>query len=279
MTTTRNFSLTDLLALAIVSAILVSLPVLAVGTRTALERRATCVANLNSFGKAVPLYMNENDDRTPIMDMRMLYDPANVSVPSVETQTNDEYADGTWETTFGTNPMQNVWLLIYQNMLQVGHFRCPADQAYLPREETVTDPSDYGWVSPFNYSYGLHVPYSSGNNPVPFNANAPGALVISADQVPYDNSGYHVVDAEADPVKSPSNHGDLGTVFVTFTGSVRHTDVANSRCGMEGDEIYANATSEIIGGIPETDNDTSIAKSGRFESIRAPSTEDGDPGP
>ena len=275
---TANVAVVVLSVAAILILIVLVLRSIRFGQPRDIARRATCVANLNAIGKAVGLYMSENHDQTPIMDMDALYDPANVAVPSAQTRTDDAFSTGSWETTLGTNPMQNVWLLIAENMLQEKHFFCRADKAYQARSATASDPANYGWVSPFNYSYGMHVPYASGDNAAPLNSETPGKLVIFADQVPYSDGGYHIVNTRSDPALRPSNHPSLGTASLTFTGSVYTTDTTDSRCGMNDDEIYANAVSDIVGGIPETDNDTSIAKSGRFESISAPSTEDGAPG-
>ena len=214
----KAFTLIELLVVIAIIAILMTILLPSLNKARDLAKRATCVANLNSIGKAIPLYMNENDDRTPIMDLKLVYTnpPA---APGIGNQTEDDYEAGTWEATLGDHPMQNMWLLIAQNMLQVGHFHCKADTDYEDRESSVTDPDKYGWVSPYNYSYGIHVPYTSGNNPVPFNANAPGGLIVFADQTPYDSAGATSIVDKATG-KPPSNHKSLGTSFLSFTGSV-----------------------------------------------------------
>ena len=233
-----------------------------------LAKRAVCTSNLSAIGKAIELYMNENHDRPPLLNVHATYDPADVAVPSAQTQTDEAFCTGSWESALGANPMQNVWLLIAEDMVQEDRFFCLADTAYEARTQTVDPPAEYGWVSPFNYSYGMHVPYDSGNNAAPLNAETLGGLVIFSDQMPYDDNGYHIVDRRHDPARRPSNHPKLGTATLTLVGSVATTDAANSRCGIDGDEIYANVTSGIVGGIPEADDDTSIAKSGRFEAGR-----------
>ncbi len=260
----KGFTLIELLVVIAIIAILMTILLPSLNKARDLAKRATCVANLNSIGKAIPLYMNENDDRTPFMDLKLAYAAGSVDVPDSSNQTNDDYEDGTWEATFGNNPMQNMWLLISQNMLQVGHFQCKADTDYESREASVADPDDFGWVSPFNFSYGVHVPYTSNSNPVPFNANAPGGLIVFADRTPDDGAAYNIVDKKADPDPlRPSNHKSLGTSFLSFTGSVDTEGTSNSECGMNGDEIYQNQSGEI-GGVPEDDDDTSIVPSGRI---------------
>lgn len=230
-----------------------------------LAKRAVCTSNLSAIGKAIGLYMNENHDRPPLLNVHATYDPADVAVPSAQTQTDEAFGTGTWESTLGTNPMQNAWLLIAEDMVQGDRFICLADTAHEARTQTVDSPANYGWVSPFNYSYGMHVPYATAGNTAPLNSETPGGLVIFADQIPYDDNRYHIVSRRNGPSLRPSNHPGLGTMFLTFVGSVSTVDSTDSQCGIDGDEIYANA-SEIVGGIPETEIDTSIAKSGRYES-------------
>ena len=269
--------LASLAVLILVLAVLFPL-VLGIGRVREIRSRGTCVAHLNAIGKAIGLYMNENHDHPPLVDVDAMYDPTDVAVPSVRTQTDDAFNTGSWGPTLGTNPMQNVWLLIAEDILQEAHFRCPADTAYQARSDTVSHPANYGWVSPFNYSYGMHVPYASGENAAPLDSETPGKLVVLADQVPYSDNGYHIVNSRRDPPLLPSNHPGLGTSILTLTGSVDSLDARDSCYGRNDDEIYANTTSNVVGGIPETDDDTSIAKSGRFESPSAPGTEGGDDG-
>ena len=260
----KAFTLIELLVVIAIIAILMTILLPSLNKARDLAKRATCVANLNSIGKAIPLYMNENDDRTPIMNLKLAYSNP-PDAPDSGNQIEEDYEEGGWEAALGTHPMQNMWLMIAQNMLQVGHFQCKADTEYVDREASVSDPDKYGWVAPENYSYGIHVPYTgdgTNTNPVPFNANAPGGLIVFADQTPYDSAGdTSIVDKSTD--KPPSNHKSLGTSFLSFTGSVDTTNVSNSECGMNGDEIYDNATAHTIGGIPQDDDDTSIVPGGR----------------
>lgn len=260
----KGFTLIELMVVVAIIAILVTILMPSLAKARDLAKKATCQASLNGIGKALALYSAQNDDRTPMMEFDTAYDPDSVDVPDNENQTDDDYDTGTWVATLGDNPMQNVWLMIKEGLLPVQGFKCPADSDYENRKATDddSDPDKWGWISPFNYSYGIHVPYRSGDNPLPFNDNLEGGMVIFADQLPFD-ADYHKVDKKADPPEKPSNHAKLGTGYLLFSGMVQWQDPSTSECGLNGDEIYENVVSEEAGGVPEGEEDTSIAASGR----------------
>ena len=261
----KGFTLIELMVVVAIIAILVTILLPSLNKARDLAKRATCQASLNGIGKGLALYMAQNDDRTPMMAFDTAYAPASVAAPTQTNQTDDDYNAGTWEATLGDNPMQNVWLLIKEGLIIEKGFRCAADGLYSDRRsvDDDSDPDRWGWISPFNYSYGIHVPYNTENNPLPFNANLEGGIVVFADQLPYDSTEYHKVDNKPDPPLKPSNHKKLGSGYLLFSGSVQWQDDTMSECGLNGDEIYENAETDTPGGIPETDEDTSIAASGR----------------
>lgn len=264
----KGFTLIELMVVVAIIAILVTILMPTLAKARDLAKKATCQASLNGIGKALILYSAQNDDRTPIMEFDTDYDPGSVDVPDNANQTDDDYKAGTWVATLGDNPMQNVWLMIKEGLLPVQGFRCPADSDYESRKSTDDDddPDKWGWISPLNYSYGIHVPYTTGGNPVPFkDARLEGGMVIFADQLPFEDD-YQKVDDKADPPQKPSNHPKLGTAYLLYSGMVQWQDTSTSECGLNGDEIYENdegGGSGVAGGIPQTDEDTSIAASGR----------------
>ena len=274
MKTTNSFRLADLFVLAVVSAILISLPVLVARAQTAQVRGATCAANLGTMSEALTTYMNSNNDQMPFIDSAAIYDPDNVPLPTAATQTDETFASGAWSMMLGENVAQNAWLMIKDGITTEANFRCPGDAAAKLRSDVVDEPATYGWVSPFNYSYGLHVPYATGNNAAPLTLSTPYTLVIISDQLPYGDEGYHIVNAVADPVQLPSNHPETGTTVLTFMGNVQTVPPANSTCGIDGNEIYADDLGRP-GGVPMSEDDTSISKSGRFEAEHVLGTEAG----
>lgn len=274
MNTTRSFRLADLLTIAVVVAILVAVPAIVARAQDAQNRGLTCAANLGAMSRALMTYMTSNNDQMPFIDSTAIYDPDYVPLPTPITQTDETFDSGAWATTLGENVAQNAWLMIKDGVATEANFRCPGDAAAKLRSDVVDDPATYGWVSPFNYSYGLHVPYATGNNAAPLTLSTPYTLVIIADQLPYGDDGYHIVNAAADPEQLPSNHPGTGTTVLTFMGNVRTVAPANSACGIDGNEIYANDLG-LPGGVPRNANDTSITKSGRFEAQHVLGTEAG----
>ncbi|HDZ22600.1 hypothetical protein LCGC14_0660800 [marine sediment metagenome] len=264
----KGFTLIELMVVIAIIAILVTILLPSLTKARDLAKKATCQASLNGIGKALALYMAQNDDRTPMIKFDTDYDPATVAVPTETTQTDDDYDAGTWETTLGDNPMQNVWLLIAGGLIIEKGFTCAADGDHEDRRsvDSNSDPDRWGWISTKNYSYGIHVPYTTRNNPLPFNQNLEGGIVIFADQLPYDSVEYHKVDKKSDPPWKPSNHKKLGTAYLLFSGTVQWQDTSMSECGLNGDDIYENGERDepgVPGGVPTHDEDTSIAASGR----------------
>jgi hypothetical protein len=274
MKTESGFQFVDALMIVITAAILISLPVLVARAQNAQARGATCAANLETMSQALMTYMNSNNDQMPFIDSAAVYDPDNVPLPTAATQTDESFASGAWSMMLGENVAQNAWLMIKDGIATEANFRCPGDAAAKLRTDVVDEPATYGWVSPFNYSYGLHVPYATGNNAAPLTLSTPYMLVIIADQLPYSDEGYHTVNAAADPVQLPSNHPETGTTVLTFMGSVRTVPPANSTCGIDDNEIYADDLGQP-GGVPMSEDDTSISKSGRFEAQHVLGTEAG----
>ena len=274
MNTTRSFRLADLLTIAVVVAILVAVPAIVARAQDAQNRGLTCAANLGAMSQALMAYMNSNNDQMPFIDAAAVYDPDNVPLPTAATQTDETFDSGAWAMMLGENVAQNAWLMIKDGIATEASFRCPGDAAAKLRSDVVDEPATYGWVSPFNYSYGLHVPYATGNNAAPLTLSTQYTFIIIADQLPYSDEGYHVVNAAADPVKLPSNHPETGTTVLTFMGSVQTVPPANSTCGIDGNDIYADDLGRP-GGVPMSEDDTSISKSGRFEAEHVLGTEAG----
>ncbi|HDZ20337.1 hypothetical protein LCGC14_0535910 [marine sediment metagenome] len=212
-----------------------------------------CQANLMGIGKAVALYMAENNDLSPIIKSNETVGGGANGPPTQANGTDDDYDTGQWETALGDQAMQNVWLLIKEELAMTRTFRCPADRNW---EERATS-SRYGWTSAYEYSYGMHWPYvldAQGNpNPAPFSDALDGSMVIFADRSPGEPIG---------PNRRPSNHPKEGTGYLLFSGAYQWQDADDSACGIRGDEIYANAAG-VAGGRPQSKTDTSISLSGR----------------
>ena len=222
-----------------------------------LARKATCQATLNGIGKAMALYMAQNDDRLPMIKYTETVGNGANSAPTQTNQTDDDYNTGQWETALGDQAMQNVWLMLKEWLIITRGFRCPSDRANQAREVVDPHAAKYGWNSPYNYSYGLQWPYlqdaQGDRNPALFSDALDGDMVVFADLNPGGPIG---------PNRRPSNHLKLGTGYLLFNGSVQWQDTSHSACGLGGDEIYTN-TDDVAGGRPLSKTDTSISLSGR----------------
>jgi hypothetical protein len=219
------------------------------------------LSNLNGMGKALALYMAANDDRTPLIKMAESDASGVNSAPTPANQTDGDHSSGEWETTLGDQAMQNVWLLVEEEIIDEKVFRCPADRKWRARPAT-----GYGWTSPYQYSYGLHWPYvadAAGNeNPAPLvQGKVADTAVIMADRNPGGPVG--------EDGRKPSNHGKLGTGYLSFDCSVGWLGPDDSLVKRKTlldrpveDDIYTNAAG-VAGGLPQSATDTSIALSGR----------------
>ena len=148
--------------------------------------------------------------------------------------------------------MQNVWLSVAKGYVDERLFKCPGDTDWQPRDAA----GRYGWTDPHQYSYGMHWPYATdadGNgNPAPLSTDTYRlGVAIFADQNPGGPVGGS---------RSPSNHPRAGTNYVFADGTVRASRDGTSTFGH--DEIYTNEDG-LAGGLPQSENDTSIALSGR----------------
>ena len=228
-------------------------PILRLRHHGPMARRAVCQANLNGIGKAVTLYMFQNNDRAPMIKPNETVGGGANSAPTWANRTDDDYDTGQWETALGDQAMQNVWLLIKEGLVPADTFQCPADRDWEERAAF----TGYGWTSAYEYSYGMHWPYvldaQGYRNPAPFSDALDGSAVIFADRNPGGPVG---------PAVLPSNHPNTGTGYLLFSGVVQWRHADDSACGIGGDEIYTNATG-VAGGRPQSKTDTSISLSGR----------------
>ena len=252
----KGFTLIELLVVIAIIALLVTLLLPKLTQARALAKRATCMASLNGIGKSLIMYSETTKMGWPVINMDYA-DPEAV----LGTPTDVELGDGgeNW-SALGENAMQNVWLLIRAGLVSENAFKCAAHSA-TDREDP--DPNatvkKFGWYETSNYSYGMQWPYNGPpapavGNQAPFHEDLEGTVVIFADR----NPGA-IVDAD----QKPSNHGKLGTCYLTAAGSVNsHNFEDSSTCGMNGDDIYSkqnpDGTNSALPGMPVTDEDTYI---------------------
>lgn len=222
-----------------------------------LARAAACKANLKGIGCAMLAYQEITGSLPLIKPYEAVPNGTN-SAPTEANQTDYKLGDPrapedemTWEI-LGDQAMQNVWLSVAKGYVDERLFKCPGDTDWQPRDAA----GRYGWTDPHQYSYGMHWPYATdadGNgNPAPLSTDTYRlGVAIFADQNPGGPVGGS---------RSPSNHPRAGTNYVFADGTVRASRDGTSTFGH--DEIYTNEDG-LADGLPQSENDTSIALSGR----------------
>ncbi len=225
-----------------------------------LARMTVCQANLSATIKGCALYSAMTNDVYPFPMLVQYGDPeAPVSSSTQIPDFNSKYWDGK-VNALGTNAMQNIWLLVYQNMIGWGSFRCPGDSGW--QRVSFSGSDKYGWSSPAQFSYGYTWPYdgprgaAAPTNPAKLSdPNGLSGQVVFADR----NSGGSVSRS-----RPPSNHPYFGTAYARRDCSVSmYRSTKDSKAGYAGDDIYINTAGEV-GGIPKDspalsgNSDTSI---------------------
>jgi len=265
--------------------------------------QAVCGGSLNAVGKAIQLYMKEDDERTPRLISKG--DPNSQGAPIA----GEAYKLDTWSkffsvgdepkddgTTTDVNAMQNVWLLIHKGLVTELAFRCPSDRGWRKRSRDVgeTDASNesinqYGWARSDQFSYGLHWPYdgyAAGTkvNRAAFDNSLSGSVAIMADRNPGD--GTQGVDdglrkdgsADTTTRLTPSNHPKDGENVLLMGGQVifykekgPEDTPKDSLAGFNKDDIYVSQnTNPAVTDLPQDDGDTTNGDESTYDTIICP---------
>jgi len=272
----KAFTLIELLVVIGIISILVTMLLPELNKIRASAQYTTCEANLRGLSTAINSY-NQRDERMPMIKKAPSDDADVNSAPDSTNATDTLFgeegeADNDWEV-LGDQAMQNMWLLIMNRDVDVEILRCPADGDWESRSQ---DDPQYGWTSPFQYSYGIQWPYSMNasdvRNPAPFKLQ--GGVRLMADWNPRIAGDTEGVTEDV----PPSNHPTIGTNYMLASGGVNGwRDNKNSNAGVNGDDIYTAGPedSEVAGDMvttvaspPQgyrTADDTSITLSGRLD--------------
>ena len=247
MTRMKGFTLVDLMVVIVCIAILVAIPACmseSIKRAVQMANVAACKANLKGIGMGIAMYSAE--DKNAAFPLLFI---AGQPESNIEATHVSRDIDGLKTKLVGSEAaMQNAWALLDKGLITEEAFQCPADMDYEPRE--FKDRLDrrnrrVGWWSSEQFSYGLHFPYKSttvdgksADNPAYLGPHLKGSFVIMADKNPSQNNE-PATGVRAG--KEPSNHGDLGTGYLMFSGAV------NWRRGVEDskvnrDDIYTIQT-------------------------------------
>jgi len=283
----KAFTLIELLVVIFIIGILVTMLLPELAMIRLLAQSAACQANLSSMGKSIMAYQEQSGGmpvfkKEPDTDEDVNNAPDETTTTDYKLGDKDAPADElTWEV-LGDQAMQNVWLLVMGKNVSEDIFRCPGDDIAGTRGD---DAKKYGWTTPEQYSYGIQWPYpydAAGNrNKAPLGqANTAMMADMAPEEVVYGDS----VGVDADNNIDPSNHTKLGTNVLLSSGGVKaYKKTDNSRAGTGGDDIYtagprdAGKAGYMPGSVDageddtyESDEDTSIALSGRGAAAEAP---------
>lgn len=180
-----------------------------------LARQAACKANLQEIGEAFRLYSQQNNSQWPL-----LADDADYMQPSFP---DSSQADTIWDEKnnpiIGVGAMQNIWILVYHDLIDQSVFQCPSDPHWIKRSATAPW---YGWGNDNEYSYGMHAGYKKfygQKNPAALTPDTDGKIVIMSDQNRGNLSRYSAYNP--DTGIAPANHNQYGVSYLLANGTVR----------------------------------------------------------
>ncbi len=262
----RGFTLVELLVVVGIIAMLVGILMPTLGRALEIARVASCAANLNAVGKGIKMHSSEFDGKFPL-----LFDEGDTDADVTATTDSDE-VDG---ATLGANAMQNVWVMIKKGTILENHFKCPSDKMWKTRKEIdSTDLKTYGWVSWYNFSYGMHKPYSDpgGSNKASLTMSKRGDFIIFADKnFGADETSGCVYRTSDLLCRKPANHPADGFNYLSFGASVqkgRYDDTdtsgtSQSTVGISGDDVFLagdddgeTISTAAVTGTPDPTDDT-----------------------
>lgn len=303
MRKTKGFTLVELLVVIAIIAVLATIVIPTLTRATELANQAVCGGNMNAGGKAIQLYMKENDERTPrlISAGNPHAQGSAIALEAYKLDTWDRFFFATDEPKDGgaitdVNAMQNVWLLIRKGLVTESAFQCPSDQGWKKRtkETGETDAqgeaiNQYGWARSDQFSYGLHWPYdkdSAGTtvNPAPFDKDLNGSVAVMADRNPGDGTqGVNdniKDDGTPDAVTkiTPSNHRKDGENVLLMGGQVGfykekgpEDTPKDSLAGFNKDDIYVSqAAAPTVTDLPQNDGDGTNGDESTYDTIICP---------
>jgi len=245
MRRTKGFTLVELLVVIAIIALLVSILMPGLARARELARRAACMANCNSIGKALLLYQGSNDDEWPWMRSSGAYHTTKTGVgKTTKPSPNDAHS------------ITALLFLLVRNGQAPKLFICPSDGT-AKEDKTVknTSTKEYNWdfSKPVNCSYSYQAPMPSGNTYENGITNSTdGGVAILADKTPeYDDKGggwiiewastnLTLVQREA---ALSQNHNEGEQIDVLFAGfNVQKYTQAD--VGMDDDNIYTTGADE-----------------------------------
>lgn len=263
----HGFTLIELMVVIAIIAALAALLLPVISDMIDNARARACTANLKSHGVAFFTYKQDNQGMLPVLfshsagTYKTLAYTDKVLAAGTASGTPDDKLVTTdaIRIAMGSNPMQNVWLVIDGGYVGGGEkaYRCPADGKYQARVSDAT--TKYGWTTAYQFSYSIAMPYAGTDDTkttpdATWNWANPNGLITGgaaageADykgKQMYSDSGIYMADRNPrknwTTVAYPgnSNHGK-GVCYVEKGGTNGFIETNDAKVGISNDDIYLN---------------------------------------
>jgi prepilin-type N-terminal cleavage/methylation domain-containing protein len=233
MRRTQGFTLIELLVVIAIIALLVGILMPGLQKARELAKRAICMGNLSSVGKAATVYTTDTQN-----DQWMWVESSNWTTKTGTNRSKDDAAD---------RSVTSLLFLLVRNGQTPGLFTCPSDSEAQDDKDTKDNDGEYYWdfAEAKNVSYSYQAPlyngtdYSSG-----VSSNSQGQLAIMADKTPDYDGKTPVFDWSQDNISAEKKRNHLSqnhtrgeqVNYLNFSISVHKTSEGD--VGINRDSIY-----------------------------------------
>ena len=241
----KGFTLIELLVVIAIIAILVSILMPSLAKAREMARRANCMANLNSTGKALVMYSTDNNDQMPCP-------------PFANGLTGATGAQRTDRTALGGYSITSVMFMLVRDGQPTAMFRCPSDTGATDPNAVKDSAGVYfaDFEKKTDVSYGFQAPIAGG---VSFGSPT-GSTVIMADKVanPWPGTAFSIaiLDGNAKMKSYMSQNHTAGEVIQCLKADFSVAgNVKTVRAGFNKDNIYTIAPAATNNGDYAPDSD------------------------
>jgi prepilin-type N-terminal cleavage/methylation domain-containing protein len=253
-----GFTLTELLTVISVIALLVMILVPSVNRGRELGRRTNCSANLKAIGAGVLQYVQTVG--------------SNACLPAIAEANSNNSTVGLNRTdlTKPSNGITRAWFMLPLNeLVPLATFACPSNSAQMNMNYDRTGIYDFATVDgsqPISYAFQVTKINTSPTPGFTLNLTDPSSIPIGADQNGRCKwttltAGSAVVDLDnstTDTSNSP-NHGREGQNVLVLGGGVSWK--TTPKCGLpdasgQPDDIWTSKGGSILNGVPSDHSDS-----------------------
>lgn len=239
----RRLRLTDVLSVAAVMLLGVSVAFPLLGTMRDSARRTVCDANLGRVASALGLYAGQNDDALPMMTAG--------------------FGGGSW-IRVGEDPKQsnsaNLYVLVRNHYADLADLACPGNPS-APTMEVRADAHDWRQIEEVSYSYqvpngpkqrrvwsnGERMPAIADRSPVILRISRNEPIQPEANSPNHGSRGQHIIwtDSSVSWAESPLLENSDN---IWLPRSIEHAvNEARRYYGMEGNEVPDSPNDALLG--------------------------------